>query len=186
MFLTKLILAIFNSIDSIGIGLILGINNVKITNIARTILIVVSIIIVLAAIIIGSIIGNFFNSNITKFIGAIIFIIIGSILILKIFKKKKTKVNKINFNNLKIIDKKEAIYLSIILSIDSLNIGLGIGCIYKFSLVFPVLVSFLQVIFLTIGNEIGKYIKKDIKMPSYLFDLLIGILLIVIGIIKII
>lgn len=87
-----------------------------------------------------------------------------------------------NSNN---IDTKESIYLGIALSIDSFCIGLGSSILGYNSLLFPVLVASFQLIFLSIGKILGEKMNKISKIPNNIWNLISGILLIIIGISRI-
>lgn len=83
------------------------------------------------------------------------------------------------------IDTKESIYLGIALSIDSFCIGIGSSILGLNSLLFPILVASFQFIFLSIGKIIGEKVNKISKIPNNIWNLISGILLIIIGISKI-
>ena len=87
-----------------------------------------------------------------------------------------------NSNN---IDTKEAIYLGIALSIDSFCIGIGSSILGFSSLLFPILVASFQFIFLTIGKILGEKVNKISKIPSNIWNLISGVLLILIGLSRI-
>lgn len=87
-----------------------------------------------------------------------------------------------NSNN---IDTKEAIYLGIALSIDSFCIGIGSSILGFSSLLFPILVASFQFIFLTIGKILGEKVNKISKVPSNIWNLISGVLLILIGLSRI-
>lgn len=82
------------------------------------------------------------------------------------------------------IDGKEAIYLGIALSLDAFSIGIGTGMIGLSSYVFPFLVALFQVFFLSIGRNIGIKIQKISCIPTYFWNLLAAILLIIIGVFR--
>ena len=82
------------------------------------------------------------------------------------------------------IEGKEAIYLGIALSLDSFSVGVGSGMISNISFLFPVLVSLFQIIFLSLGRRLGLKAQKHSHIPSYLWNLIAGILLIMIGVIR--
>lgn len=84
------------------------------------------------------------------------------------------------------IDIKEAIFLGVTLSLDSIGIGFGGSTIGVNSFIFPLLISIFQIIFLSFGSLIGKKISNASKIPSKMWNIISGVLLICIGIIKII
>lgn len=87
-----------------------------------------------------------------------------------------------NSNN---IDTKESIYLGIALSIDSFCIGIGSSILGFNSLLFPVLVGSFQFIFLSIGKLLGEKVNKISKIPNNIWNLISGVLLMIIGISRI-
>ena len=87
-----------------------------------------------------------------------------------------------DFDNSKQIDWKEAIYLGIALSIDSLCVGICSSVIGYTSIVFPILVATFQLLFLSIGRLFGSKIASTSKIPENIWSVLSGVLLICIGI----
>lgn len=80
------------------------------------------------------------------------------------------------------IDTREAFYLGIALSIDSFCIGIGSSILGFNSFLFPILVAVFQLVFLSVGTILGKRINSISKVPNNIWNLISGILLIVIGI----
>ena len=89
-----------------------------------------------------------------------------------------------DLNNSNVIEAKEALFLSLALSLDSFCIGIGFSMMDNFSLIFPLAISLFQLSFLSLGNFCGKKIYKFSKLPDNIWSLISGILLILIGIIK--
>ena len=85
-----------------------------------------------------------------------------------------------------IIDSKEALFLGLALSLDSLCIGIGFSMLNTFSMIFPVLTSCFQLFFLSLGNYCGKKLYSFSKLPDNIWSTISGILLIMIGFCKII
>ena len=81
---------------------------------------------------------------------------------------------------------KEAIFLGLALSLDSISIGFGASAIGINTLLFPLLISIFQIIFLSIGRIIGNNIIDVSKLPKNIWNIISGILLICIGFIKLI
>lgn len=90
-----------------------------------------------------------------------------------------------DLDNSKRIDIKESIYLGITLSIDSFCIGIGSSILGINSILFPILVSVFQIIFLSLGRLFALKVGKNAKIPDNTWNLVSGILLIFIGISKI-
>lgn len=82
------------------------------------------------------------------------------------------------------IDLKEAIYLGIALSLDSIGIGIGGSIVGLNSIMFPIFVASFQLIFLSFGIFIGKKIVSSIHLPKNIWSVISGFLLILIGIYK--
>lgn len=89
-----------------------------------------------------------------------------------------------DLDNSKKIDIKEATYLGITLSIDSFCIGIGSSILGISSILFPILVSIFQIIFLSLGRLFAIKVGQNIKIPDNTWNLVSGILLIFIGISK--
>lgn len=85
-----------------------------------------------------------------------------------------------------VIDSKEALFLGLALSLDSLCIGIGFSMLNTFSMIFPVLTSCFQLFFLSLGNYCGKKLYSFSKLPDNIWSTISGILLIMIGFCKII
>ena len=83
-----------------------------------------------------------------------------------------------------LIDGKEAVFLGVALSLDSFAIGISSGILGIHSLLFPILVSVFQLLFISFGNSIGYFLNNFNKIPEYIWSIISGILLIVIGIVK--
>ena len=83
-----------------------------------------------------------------------------------------------------LIDGKEAIFLGVALSLDSFAIGISSGILGIHSLLFPLLVSIFQLIFISLGNFVGRLLNSFNKVPEYIWSMISGILLIIIGFVK--
>ena len=89
-----------------------------------------------------------------------------------------------DFDNSNKIDSKEALFLSLALSIDSICIGIAGSVIGINTYLFPFLIGFFQLFFLGIGNFLGKKLYNFSKIPSNIWSIVSGILLIILGIFK--
>lgn len=186
--LSSFILAISSSIDSLGIGITYGIKNTKISLIGKIILFIISITVTYISLFLGNIIETIFPHFLTKLLGSFILIFMGIYICLEASKKEYSNIfnNPISsdLDNSKLIDSREAVFLAIALSLDSLCIGIG-GSISNINLsLFPLLVSIFQLFFLSIGTLLGKNINKFYKLPENIWSLISGILLILIGLAK--
>lgn len=209
MLLSLVILALSVSIDSFGIGITYGIRNTKIFKNAKVILFVISIFMTSVSISFGTFLSEFFSENITKWIGGCFLIMMGLWIIYQALGPKKEE-NFIqnssptmyqfmicflgitiqiirdpissDLDHSKKIDWKEAIYLGICLSIDSICIGICSSMIGYHSFLFPILVATFQLAFLSCGRLLGEKIACVSHIPENIWSTLSGVLLICIAV----
>lgn len=207
MILTCMLLALSTSIDSIGIGLTYGIRDITISRQAKIILFIISLIISSISILIGNTLNNILSKEITNIIGSLILFFIGIIILVQTLKREKRQEKKVyklfikflgitikiikdpissDFDNSKKIDSKEAIYLGTALSLDSFSVGIGAGMLGSISIIFPLIVSLFQIVFLSLGRNIGEKLNKKIHIPSKIWSILSAVLLILIGIVRLV
>lgn len=184
MLLNLILLAISTSMDSFGIGITYGVKNIKISLFSKMILFSISFCITFISVLFGNYLNLFFSS-IGNLIGSCILILIGIIMLIKaFFEKGAKKTVDYDFNHSNLIDPKEAFVLALALSIDSFGIGVSSSLIGASSLLFPILVSVCQFLFLTFGNFLGKFIHQIQFVPDWIWSVISSILLIIIGIIR--
>ena len=207
-----ILLAISVSIDSLGIGITYGIRNTKIFISSKIILFILSILITSLAVFLGGLIRSIVPNNFTNYVGLFILIFLGIWIIYQSFKKenensistvyKKKKSYNFIIKSLGItikiirdpissdldgsqkIDWKEAFYLGIALSLDSIGVGIGSSIVGLNFNLFPILVASFQLIFLSFGILLGKKIISSVSLPKNIWSIISGILLIIIGLCK--
>ena len=208
-----LFLAISSSIDSFGIGITYGIRNTKISNSAKLILFVISFIVSFFAVYFGDFLKDLLPDNIANYIGCCLLIFLGGFVCFQSFKKDtKNQVYDEVFSEPKIyrffikflgitiqiikdpissdldksnlIDGKEALFLGVALSLDSFAIGISSGILGIHSILFPLVVSAFQLLFISLGNLLGSTLNRFSKFPQSIWSIISGILLILIGIVK--
>ena len=186
----SLLLAISTSIDSLGIGITYGIKNTKILNLGKIILFAISLITTYISIFFGNIIQYILPKTFTNFLGCFILICMGIYICFQASKKEKYSQNIFNnpissdLNHSKIIEPQEALILAIALSLDSFCIGIC-GSMVDINLtLFPLLVSILQSVFISLGYYLGIHIRNFCKLPQNIWSIISGILLIFIGFVK--
>ncbi len=208
MLLSLLILALSVSIDSFGIGITYGIRNTKIYRTAKMILFVISILITSISIQIGGVLNEILSENFTKWIGACFLVLMGLWIISQALSQKKEEVLQSPFptvyqfmirflgitiqiirnpmssdlDHSKKIDWKEAIYLGVCLSIDSVCVGICSSMIGCPTYLFPIFVATFQLLFLSIGRILGEKLRFVSRLPENIWSTLSGVLLICIGI----
>lgn len=212
MLLTCLLLALSVSIDSFGIGITYGLRNTKISILPKILLFIISIFFTTFSIFLGNLLTDILPKNYVKLIGSILLFFIGLWIIYQAIKKdnkntilstnKEPKIYSFiikflgitikiirdpkssDLDNSKTIDWKEAIFLGVALSIDSIGVGIGGSIIGVNSFLFPILVASFQLIFLSLGKNICVKIFKLYKLPENIWSIISGILLIIIAIFK--
>lgn len=179
MLLTYVVLACSVSIDALGIGITYGFRNTKISLISRFVLFAISICITAFSVCIGNGISSILGENFTIFISCIFLVLMGFFVV---FKALKNNEDNFDFDNSKKIDAKEAIFMGIALSIDSIGVGICSSIIGYNSYIFPVLVATFQLMFLSLGKVFGEKISSISNVPENIWNIISGILLICIGI----
>ena len=212
MLFNYLFLAFCVSIDSLGIGITYGLKNTRLSLLSKIILFALSLFFTFCALSVGTILSNFLPENASKMIGAILLIFMGLWIFYQSFHKSedvcmnvKMEEEKVfrffiqslgitiqiirnpissDFDHSKQIESKEAFFLGIALSIDSFGIGVGSSIMGVNSILFPLLVAIFQLFFLSFGSFIGKKITASTSIPKNIWNQLSGLLLILIGVLK--
>lgn len=212
MIFNAFILALSASLDSLGVGITYGIKKTKISFLSFLILFILSLSITSISIIFGNILSSFISTTFTTVLGSFMLCSIGFFIIYSTInsKKKVLRPNKlvkskeynifIRFLGITIniiknpitsdldksnkIDFKEAIFLGLALSLDSVSIGFAGSTIGINSFIFPLLISLFQILFLSVGKVLGKKICQISKLPNNIWNLVSGTILISIGISK--
>lgn len=82
------------------------------------------------------------------------------------------------------IDSKEAFFLGFALSLDCFCIGAFGSIIGVSSFLFPLFISVFQLVFLSIGNILGKKLHNLSHLPDNIWSVISGILLVLIGVVR--
>ena len=176
------LLALSVSMDSLGIGITYGIKNTKIDKISNLILFLISFCVTCGSIFLGHYISVLLSSTIATFLGSLFLITLGIYSVYKAIYNIRDNFDIDNSNN---IDKKEAIFLGLALSVDSIFVGIGCGIIGINDLILPILIATFQLIFLNSGNLLVKKLIKKINIPEQTLSICSGIILIFVGIMRI-
>lgn len=213
MLINSIILAISSSIDSLGIGITYGMKDTTISYVGKIILFMISFLMTILALWFGNFIKDIFPESFMKFLGSFLLIVMGIFICFQALKKdSKNETKKVNhdtekvyqffikflgitiqiiknpissdFDHSKLIDSKEALFLGLALSLDSFCIGIG-GTIVGISHnCFPFSIAIFQLLFLSLGNFLGKRLYHLSHLPDNIWSIISGILLIIIGGIK--
>jgi len=206
-----ILLAVALSIDALGIGVSYCLRGIQLPLGAKIIIAMLSVLFTFIAILLGKSIVYIFSPYIAKFIGIVILLFMGVWIILQGIKKDEKKETEIlkddtiiniiikslgitikvirnplscDFDKSSKIDPFEAIYMGIALSIDSIGVGIGSAIAGVNSLIIPFAVGFFQLLFLYLGDFVGKKLLMFEKIDSRIWVVISGLLLIIIAIIR--
>ena len=206
--LYKLIIIILVlSMDAFGIGITYGIRGIKISNTAKLIITVQSILITLAAMKFSTFFKTLLPQHLSPYVGTVMLLALGIWIIIQCIKAKPLKeitplerpsilkhlglTTKIirspqlcDLDNSTVIDKFEAVYLGFALSIDAFGAISSVGMIDTFSRFTPFILAITQVFLLALGSHTGKKIKITCQINPKFWTLSSGILLVIIAILS--
>ncbi len=201
MLINSIFLALSSSIDSLGIGITYGMKNTKISSMAKAVLFSISFSISLLSVWFGDLIQRIFSDFFTHLIGNMLLIAMGIFVCFqaihtkkkkKPFARKEEKILGITIQIIKnptssdldgshSIDCKEAFFLGVALSLDCFCIGTCGSMVDVSLLFFPLFICAFQLIFLNLGNLLGKKLHQFSHLPDNIWSIISGILLILIG-----
>lgn len=181
---STLLFAVSANIDSFIVGMTYGIKKSDISLLKSTIISLVTLTGTIIAILMGSEISRFFPISTTAVIGSSLLIGLGMYYILKtcvslIRQKIKPPEIKSTESKSPLLTIKEGLLLGFTLSLN--NFGMGIGASLAGLRLIPTAVASLivSVIFLYVGNVIGKTKMPPITAP--MADILSGLILVLLG-----
>lgn len=212
MFFSILLLSVSLSIDALGIGATYGLRGIKIPLLAKIIVSIQSILITSLSLFCGKWLAQIFSPNTANNIGICILIYMGIWIIWQglhdekdkeTIQKNDTILNLIvkslgitiqiirtpqtcDLDNSSSIDPMEALYLGIALSFDSFGAVMGSGASGLSSPFIPFVIAFCQFVFLSCGTVLGTKMKLFSNIKNSVWVILSGILLIIIGILRMI
>lgn len=192
-------LAVSLSLDALGIGASYGVRGIDIPLVTKMILAGESLLIMGLSITLGNHLGKIFSPGTASHLGVGLLMAMGLWLIaqgiLKEWEEKKESSQSTAMHMVRTpsacdldgsctIDGKEALYLGLVLSIDSFGAGVGAGAAGVSVVHLSICIALFQVLFLTIGVYWGEKIAACAKLPEHLWSFISGFLLIGIAIIR--
>ena len=102
-----------------------------------------------------------------------------------IYKNISNKTTNYDFNNSNEIDKKEAVFLGLALSIDSFCVGLGSGIIGFNDILLPIFVSVFQLFFINCSANIANLLLSKFNISENILSYISSFSLILLGTLKI-
>lgn len=174
----SLLLACIISIDSLGIGITYGIRNTKLGIHSLIIVFAISFVLTYISSLFGYLLASFLPSFFSHLLGCLILISMGLWIIFH-------KAEDSDFDHSNSIDTKEACFLGLTLSMDAMSVSLGISSMDFSSYVFPIFISFFNILFLLLGKYFAKVMQKKVILSEKYWNICAGVLLIVLGVCKI-
>ena len=176
-----ILLAISVSIDALTLGITYGIKHSRITKISNLIVFSIAFVSTSIAIFLGKNISKLFSPYVATFIGSVLLVFLGIYSIYKSFYKNTEDYDLDHSNS---IDKNEAILLALAVSTDASCVGLSCGIIGITGFVYPLFAALFHTIFINCGNIIAYSASKRIKLSDKCLAIFSGIVLILIGLIR--
>lgn len=209
MWLQLIILSVALSIDGFGVGVTLGMRNMKIPFKSIVVISTCSAISLGVAMLIGQFIGQHISPSAAEKTGGIILILLGVWLVFQFFKKDKEtadirtkekmifnfefksfgvvinilqKPTDVDFDQSGTINGIEALVLGVALSLDAFGAGIGAAMIGISPVILALAIGSMSSIFIWSGLHSGRLLAKSKLVQNLSF--LPGVLLIIIGILK--
>ena len=205
MLLGIILLGVTLSIDSIFVGINYGIKGTKVPFLSLIVILAFSTLYAGISILFGCGLKALLNTYVIKIIGTQILFALGVNMIINSLKKEKQNSKKISTGLIKtidmsaqvfqnpnvgdidisgVIDRKEAFFLTLALSADSLVAGIA-GGMFSFSVwLFSVVIGLFQTLFLCLGLFVGNLFKKQTRLNDRYVTIAAVIALITFSVIK--
>lgn len=194
------------NLDSIGVGISYGLRKIHIATGASVVIALCSVFYAALALYAGALLTNILPEWLGKTLGSAILLILGTGICLSAFRNAKPRAVKsarsfairplgitisivrdpvaCDFDASRRIEPREALYLGLALSLDSIGVGIGAGLSGITTWFLPPLIGILQFVFLTLGTALGKRLRHETKLPPQIWTLLSGILLLILAVLR--
>lgn len=196
------------NIDSLGVGISYGLRKIHISFGASVVMCLFSVIYSGFALFFGSFMMHILPEWLGKTIGSMILLSLGFFIIIRAFippspkpqKKPKQPIEihpfgrtisivrdptACDFDSSNRIDPKEALYLGLVLSLDSIGVGIGAGLSGISTWFLPLFIGLAQLIFLTLGSILGSRLSHSTQVNSRIWTVSSGVLLIVLAVLRV-
>lgn len=180
MLLKLWIISVSLSIDALGIGMSYRLKGIRVSLLAKMIVGIMVFAVSYGALLIGNKIVIYFPEDVLKIIVTIFLILIGAVFVGKGFYTEEEAFCDRDASAS--IEPLEAVLLGIGLSMDSVGTGIAVVAIGIYHILLPVLIGVNHVLFLLLGEWIGKRTMKLAGRSQKICGIFSGILLIIIGI----
>ncbi len=190
------------NLDSIGVGLSYGVRKIHISRLALLIIALFSVICSFLALIFGRFLGGFLTIESGKALGDGVLFFLGLWILLSALKNDAPRQIKAHtfsvkplgitvsimqdptlcdFDDSSRIDGREAVYLALALSLDSIAISIGVGISGFTQWYLPLLIGASQLVFLECGRYLGKKLANKFKISNKVWTFLAGLALIILA-----
>lgn len=151
MLIQVMLLAASLSLDGLGIGFSYGLRAIKIPILANCIIFFIALFVSIISVIIGVQLSNVLSQDMLTFIGVAILFMLGMYIIFQ----NTTGGEKYDLNCSKVIEPREAIYLGLSLSLDSIGAGIAAVALGFNAFATPIIISTFLILFMNIGIFVG-------------------------------
>ena len=172
------------SIDALSIGISYRIRGIIIPMRTKVVVGTVTAILMLGAISIGNILNGLISENVANVIGAVVLILIGLAFIES--SLYGSEESAYDFNHSRTIDLGEGIFMAVALSADSIASGIALAVSGESNFAIGICVGVMQFGFLVLSDIIVEHMGVIKILSPKLCGIFSGLLLIVIGILRMI
>lgn len=183
MILKCILLALSASIDALSIGVTYGIKKTKMSKASNIIIFLTLLCLTGISVLVGHYISILFSPTFSVWLGSLLLIILG---IYNIYKARNNISTDFDADNSNYIDAKEALVLGLAVSIDASCVSLGSGMIGLGSFILPIFMAIFHTFFVNCGNLVTRNLLKRIKIPENVLVIFSGVILILVGLLKIV
>ena len=184
MILNYILLALSASIDALSLGITYGIKRTKMSKTSNVIIFIIVFVCSTFALLLGHYISLLFSPTFSVLFGSSLLILLG---VYNIFKgiNKVNYVKNFDIDNSNYIDNKESAMLGLAVAVDASCVSMSCGFIGYGSLILPAFMAVFHTFFVNCGNFAAKSIIEKINVPANILSIFAGILLVLIGTLRI-
>ena len=176
-----LLLACSLNFDALGVGLSYGMRGVRIPRGSLALLSVCSVVYALLASVFGGVLTGVLPTWVSRWPGALILLTIAVFALLRALRDPPD----CDFDASQSIDLREALALSLALSLDSFGATLSLALDTGAGFVLPLLIGACQLTFLLFGEYLGHRLAKTQHFPARALNFAAGLLLLVLAVLRI-
>lgn len=184
MILKYVLLALSASIDALSLGITYGIKKTKMSKTANIIIFTIVLCCSTIAILVGHFLSILFSPRFSVLIGSSLLILLGLYNIYKGVNKVNTFKN-FDIDNSNYIDNKEATALALAVAVDASCVSMSAGIIGYISFILPIFMAIFHTFFVNCGNFVAKSVVQRLNVPSNVLSIFSGVLLVLIGTLRI-